>query len=195
LQFLISYLIDNHQPASSGCGDKYGLRVKGAGVANPYKHLVRQTKPGIWLTAASFFSDAVGYFEWCLSHPLREAENYMFRGEIIRTHKDKVRAFTKQGLATYLGITLGKLDRMRTRGDSWNDACDMLDQIMYTQKFENAAAGLMNATIIARDLGLSEKQEVTGSGGGPQTFTFQPVMSGTFIPADEVKTIESVDEA
>jgi hypothetical protein len=33
--------------------------------------------------------------------------------------------------------------------------------IIYTQKFEGAAVGAFNANIIARDLGLSDKQDVT----------------------------------
>ena len=42
----------------------------------------------------------------------------------------------------------------------------------FTQKFTAAAAGFLNAAIIARDLGLAEKHEVAGPGGGPlQTVT------------------------
>ena len=33
-------------------------------------------------------------------------------------------------------------------------------QIIYTQKFEGSAAGLLNPNIIARDLGLNDKQEL-----------------------------------
>jgi hypothetical protein len=42
-------------------------------------------------------------------------------------------------------------------------------QICYTQKFEGAAVGAFNASIIARDLGLKEKteNELTGKEGKP----------------------------
>ena len=35
---------------------------------------------------------------------------------------------------------------------------------MYSQKFEGAASGIFNANIIARDLGLSDKQDITTGG-------------------------------
>ena len=40
-------------------------------------------------------------------------------------------------------------------------------EIIRTQKFAGAAADLLNANIIARDLGLADKNEVTGKDGGP----------------------------
>ena len=38
-----------------------------------------------------------------------------------------------------------------------------IKQIIRTQKFEGASAGFLNANIIARDLGLTDKQEITGT--------------------------------
>ena len=39
-----------------------------------------------------------------------------------------------------------------------------IDQIIYNQKFEGAAAGIFNANIIARDLGLQDKNDITTNG-------------------------------
>ena len=36
-----------------------------------------------------------------------------------------------------------------------------------TRSLSGAAADMLNANIIARDLGLSDKSELTGKGGGP----------------------------
>jgi len=36
-------------------------------------------------------------------------------------------------------------------------------QMFFSQKFEGAASGLLESNIIARELGLSEKQEVTNT--------------------------------
>ena len=41
-----------------------------------------------------------------------------------------------------------------------------MDEIIRTQKFEGASADLLNPNIIARDLGLADKSELTGAGGG-----------------------------
>ena len=36
---------------------------------------------------------------------------------------------------------------------------ERIEQTVYSQKFEGAAAGLLNANIIARDLGLADRRE------------------------------------
>jgi poly(A) polymerase Pap1 len=42
-----------------------------------------------------------------------------------------------------------------------------IEKTIYTQKFQGASADLLNANIIARDLGLSDKTELTGKDGKP----------------------------
>ena len=42
-----------------------------------------------------------------------------------------------------------------------------IEQTIYAQKFEGAAVGSFNANIIARDLGLKDKSELTGKDGAP----------------------------
>ena len=42
-----------------------------------------------------------------------------------------------------------------------------IEDCIYNQKFEGAIIGLYNANIIARDLGLSDKNELTGKDGNP----------------------------
>ncbi len=46
-----------------------------------------------------------------------------------------------------------------------------VDEIIRTQKFQGASADLLNANIIARDLGLADKTELTGKDGGPVRLT------------------------
>jgi hypothetical protein len=58
---------------------------------------------------------------------------------------------------------------------TWNDykklpdfiaVTEQAENVIRSQKFGGAAAGLLNANIIARDLGLSDKTELTGKDGG-----------------------------
>jgi len=53
------------------------------------------------------------------------------------------------------------LESYKAKGEGWAEAVELVEQAIYNQKFEYAAAGLMNATIIARDLGLAEKTVTT----------------------------------
>ncbi|SFE41875.1 hypothetical protein SAMN04488523_10749 [Sulfitobacter brevis] len=40
-----------------------------------------------------------------------------------------------------------------------------VDDVIYTSKFEGAAAGLLNSNLISRELGLTDRQEFTGKDG------------------------------
>jgi len=59
------------------------------------------------------------------------------------------------------------------------DIITHIETIIYTQKFEGAAAGHYNANIIARDLGLADKKELDHSG------TLQNAMNINIIQPEE----------
>ncbi len=122
----------------------------------------------IFLEPEELLKAAVDYFEWAEAHPLKEDQIFQYKGEIVRAKKSKVRVFTKAGLATHLGIPVKRLDQYKDRSDErWAEVIELIEQVIYQQKFENAAASLLNASIIARDLGLADKTEndMTSSDG------------------------------
>lgn len=123
--------------------------------------------PRNFLYAGDLVAEAQAYFTWCDDHPLKKEQVYQYKGSVVRTDSNLVRPYTKTGLATFFGISTAKLNNLRNRGDDWADAMDMIEQVIYTQKFENAAANLLNASFISRDLGLADKQELSGPNGGP----------------------------
>ena len=148
-----------------------------------YARLTRQ--PSIYLTPRDFLRDVADYFTWCEKHPLLEEKIFQFKGGIVRGEEGRMRPFTKKGLCTFLGIPASRLASYSKRGDEWAAAIEIVEQTIYTQKFEGAAAGLLNATIISRDLGLAEKTEVAGADGAPPVaFTLTPIQSGTFLPPE-----------
>jgi hypothetical protein len=115
-----------------------------------------------------FLVMAVEYFTWCEANPLAEEQIFHHKGEITRTHLHKVRAFSKSGLCRHMGVGQNKLDQLRERKEpEWQEVVDFVETVIWTQKFENAAAGLLHAGLIGRDLGLADRQEVTGRDGGP----------------------------
>lgn len=118
----------------------------------------------------------VGYFEWCESNPLIEIDYVGAGGKKVK--KPKLRAFTIQGLTRYLDTntlwfnqfedSLKDPDRVKTpRDQEFSIILTRVREIIYDQKFTGAAAGFLNPMIIARDLSLRDKQEVTGKDGGP----------------------------
>ncbi len=100
------------------------------------------------------------YFQWCLDNPLYET--------IIQSGKKftvpKMRAMTIEGLCIFLDIIpktyYNYCDKKNISYKDFLHTTTHISNVLRTQKFEGAAAGLLNSNIIARDLGLSDKQEI-----------------------------------
>ncbi|MEY9631298.1 DNA-packaging protein [Sinorhizobium fredii] len=105
------------------------------------------------------------YFEWVEQNPLYEAKAFSYQGETKIESIPKMRAMTISGLCIFLGIGRRSWDEYRAR-EGFSPVCEAVEEIIRTQKFEGASADLLNHSIIARDLGLAEKSELTGKDGG-----------------------------
>lgn len=99
------------------------------------------------------------YFEWVEANPLIETKAFHSQGEITYAEIPKMRAMTLSGLCIFLDISRQTWSDYRERED-FIDITSRVEEAIYEQKFTGAAADLLNANIIARDLGLSDKQEV-----------------------------------
>jgi hypothetical protein len=108
---------------------------------------------------------AVEAFDWLHSHPLKEQVASSYQGNYTKTTLKKMRAFTWEGVAMAMGVRATGLRLYKTRPE-YEEVMEWIENIIRTQKFEGAAAGLLNPTIIARSLGLAERMEHTGKDGG-----------------------------
>lgn len=108
---------------------------------------------------------AAEYFEWIEANPLYEAKAFAFQGAVTIENMPKMRAMTITGLCIFLDISFQNWTEYRAR-EGFSDITTRIDEIIRTQKFQGAAADLLNANIIARDLGLADRSEVTGKDGG-----------------------------
>lgn len=102
------------------------------------------------------------YFAWVEANPLWEDKIVSYQG--VTTHEPvcKMRAMTISGLCIFLDIARRTWDEYRDR-DDFLPVVGRVEEIIRTQKFEGASADLLNANIIARDLGLADKQDMSGS--------------------------------
>ena len=98
------------------------------------------------------------YFDWCHENPLFEMKPFNVNGEIIQEPVAKMRAFTIGGLCIFLDIDHKTWTNYRSKDDFFG-VTSKIEDIIRDQKFTGAAAGLFNANIIARDLGLKESSE------------------------------------
>ena len=110
-----------------------------------------------------------------------EEKVFHTNGVITRAEVSKMRAMTIGGLCIFLDIDQTTWGDYRKRED-FTPVITRAEEVIRTQKFTGAAAEMLNPNIIARDLGLSDKSELTGANGGPiQTtnqFVFNPVGPG-----------------
>lgn len=122
--------------------------------------------------AAKLLEACEDYFEWCEANPLMEAKPFSYEGSSWIEEVPKCRAFTINGLTLFIDITDRQWREWRQSRQDLVPVIEWAEKIIRDQKFTAAAAGLLNANIISRDLGLADKRELSGPGGGPvQTVT------------------------
>lgn len=107
------------------------------------------------------WSAACEYFEWVEANPLSETKLFSYEGEIIEGEIPKMRAMTIQALCFFIGISRQGWAEYKAKQD-FSDIVEEIEAVIFSQKFEGASAGFLNANIISRELGLADKQELSG---------------------------------
>jgi hypothetical protein len=106
------------------------------------------------------WESCVEYFAWCHDNPLEEA--IVYQGELNDDQaKPLMRAMTLEGLFLFLEID-DETWRNYRQAEGYEEYFGIVKRVEYvirTQKFQGAAAGLLNPNIIARDLGLKEASQ------------------------------------
>lgn len=119
--------------------------------------------------------DLAEYFEWCLDNPIEENVVGWYQGDATDHTVTHARAMTIKGACAYLGLQTQLWNEWKRERPDLKPALEWAEAIMYEQKFTGAAAGLFNANIIARDLGLAEHTEFSNPDGNlvkPTMITF-----------------------
>lgn len=102
------------------------------------------------------------YFEWNETHPLWERKVFHSNGELTEADIPKMRAMTIWGLCGFLDIDQSTWEDYRAKSD-FLLVITRIEKGIKQQKFEGAAAEFLNPNIIARDLGLRDKKEFSGT--------------------------------
>lgn len=131
-----------------------------------FSYLWRKNKMGPPVTyeqgdSQKLLKDCVDYFVWCQENPLYVTEVVRSKEGAELISLPKLRAYSKTGLCQWLGITFQTWqDWSKDRSDLF-EAIAYAEQVIVTQKFEAAAAELLNPGFIARDLGMVDRRDVT----------------------------------
>jgi hypothetical protein len=127
-------------------GNSYWKLAKGFGVGAEKKY----TPEELWATA-------VEYFHWVEGHPLYEEEVFGTGKSMMVA---RMRAMTVIGFCLYAHIGRRTYDGY-CADEAYLPITTRIRDVIYTQKFEGAAAGLLQPNIIARELGLREHTDHT----------------------------------
>lgn len=114
-------------------------------------------------TAEELRVKANEYFEEVLKNPFKVQEVVKMRDHFEYAEVEKMRPFTRGGLCNHLGIVEKTLYNYKKNEDLLHIVTH-IEQVIDTQQFEGAAAGLFNASIVARKLGLTDKTETKQEG-------------------------------
>jgi Xaa-Pro aminopeptidase len=113
-------------------------------------------------SAELMWEAACEYFEWCDENAFIEID---YRGkDADKVELPKMRPYTLHGLCLYLDANTQYLTNFKNSPACTNDfhgVITRIEEVIYTQKFSGAASGFFNANIIARDLGLADKKELS----------------------------------
>ena len=106
------------------------------------------------------FCDYLAYIE---ANPIQVEKIFSANAGIVRTQVNRPRPPTWKGLAVFLGVGSSVVSYWRTKRKDLKDVTEMMQNAMFAIKFELAAAGLLNPSIIARKLGLAYKQQISAT--------------------------------
>lgn len=120
----------------------------------------------IFASPEDLWTACLEYFEWIEANPLYESQAFAYQGNVQLQSLPKMRAMTVSGLCIFLDIGVQTWHDYKAK-QGFPEVTTRVDEIIRTQKFQGAAADLLNPNIIARDLGLADKSEHSGVDGGP----------------------------
>lgn len=118
-------------------------------------------------TPEAMWEAACEYFQWCVDNPLYEKNIVKYRESYEIVDLPKMRPFTIQGLCHFIGCNGAYFNQFEKNLNvekieidrDFSNIVIRIRETIYRQKYEGAASGLLNPSIIARDLSLSEKVE------------------------------------
>lgn len=126
----------------------------------------------IFKTPDQLWDAACEYFQWVEDNPLVEDKVFTFQGEAFHEPVQKMRAMTIEGLCLFLHVNSEYFNKfvknIDTESEEGQDFCRVITTIketIRTQKFAGAAAEMLNPNIIARDLGLADKKDLSSTDG------------------------------
>lgn len=113
-------------------------------------------------TPETVLQNAIKYFEWAEANAFKAAETASFQGRTYQDEIHKPRIFTLNGLRLFCGWSKCALEKWR-KEPGYCDVIEFIDSVIYEQKFQLAANGVINASFIGKDLGVDQPTQINVS--------------------------------
>lgn len=111
-------------------------------------------------TPESLQQAGLEYFKWVNENPLYEWKAFA-NGDTCRM--PKMRAMTERAFCLWAGIDENTFQRYK-KSEGYEDfwaVATAIASVIYQQKFEGAAAEFLNPGLIARELGIKDRTDIT----------------------------------
>jgi len=102
---------------------------------------------------------ACEYFQYVIDNPIEVEETKTKPNSVEVTVNKLKRPFTWEALELYLDIESLRDYKTNPNYKDFSQVITRIEKVIYSNKFEGASAGVFNANIIARDLGLKDQSE------------------------------------
>ena len=120
---------------------------------------IKVGRPPLYKNPLELWNEVIRYFEWVDDNPILKTDFKGKDADIV--HYDLQRPYTWQGLYVFLGVK--DLEHYKTK-DEFSEIIAHIGNIIYSNKYDGASVGIFNPNIIARDLGLMDKTDITTNG-------------------------------
>lgn len=120
------------------------------------------------ITPEQLFDLAVKYFTWAESNAIKAAETAAFQGVVTENLVHKVRVFTINGFCLFAGISASVVIKWR-KDPGFAEVMEFVDTVVYEQKYQLAASGIVNPGFMGKDIGIDKPVEITQTNNNVST--------------------------
>lgn len=128
-----------------------------------WKRAKRPGRKRIFEDPQDLWDACCAYFEWATDNPLLEAKLVSYEGANELVAVPRMRAMTLRALCVFIDVDWTVWSHWRLNREDLAPVIAAVDDIIYSRKYEGAAAGMLNPMLVTRDLGLIDRREQTGA--------------------------------
>jgi hypothetical protein len=135
------------------------------------------------------YEHCLRYFDWASDNALHEGRLGV-KNEVVYA-VPKMRPFSVKALCVFCGWSPKTWRQWRETREDLEDVIEWAESVIETQKFEGAAAGLLNASVVMRDIGLKEQIDHSSEDG---TMTPRATVDLSSLSEDaKMQVLEALD--